>query len=76
MNHYETLIALIPKSEMLIPEAKTKTTPLCLSSLASPNPVLAEAGPFTSQVRSDCEELWRKELTELEMAHTKGPDSA
>ncbi|CAE7602693.1 Dnah1 [Symbiodinium sp. CCMP2456] len=34
--------------------------------------MVSYAGPFTSQVRSDCEELWRKELTELEMAHTKG----
>ena len=31
-----------------------------------------EAGPFTSQVRGECEELWRKELNELEMPHTKG----
>lgn len=31
-----------------------------------------EAGPFTSQVRGACEELWRKELNELEMPHTKG----
>ena len=33
---------------------------------------LAEAGPFTSQVRGECEELWRKELKDLEMPHTKG----
>lgn len=40
-----------------------------------PGPTMApraEAGPFTSQVRSECEELWRKELKELEMPHTKG----
>jgi len=34
--------------------------------------MVSYAGPFTSQVRGECEELWRKELNELEMPHTKG----
>lgn len=34
--------------------------------------MVSYAGPFTSQVRGECEELWRKELGELDMPHTKG----
>ncbi|CAK9050575.1 Dynein axonemal heavy chain 1 (Axonemal beta dynein heavy chain 1) (Ciliary dynein heavy chain 1) (Heat shock regulated protein 1) (HSRF-1) (hDHC7) [Durusdinium trenchii] len=34
--------------------------------------MVSYAGPFTSQVRGECEELWRSELKVLEMPHTKG----
>eukprot|EP00913_Durusdinium_trenchii_P034419 g32200.t1 len=37
-----------------------------------PSSKRSEAGPFTSQVRGECEELWRSELKVLEMPHTKG----
>ncbi|CAJ1352426.1 unnamed protein product, partial [Effrenium voratum] len=34
--------------------------------------MVSYAGPFTSQVRGECEDLWRQELALLDMGHTAG----